>query len=179
MPYLRKMKQCKRRASKGFTLIEMIATLAVFAIFMTGIAMLIQPAVNTFAKSTNLSRSETICDNVLRLLATELAYADAIELGTEWGSSAEVRGAKEASYQSAGYGAVRFENTEEGIILLTLSDGSGKISFGKELYMGNKLRVGLRKEQKDILHIEAAIYDRNDQFIGKQERYVRLLNTTI
>lgn len=169
---------------RGFTLIEMIATLAILGILTAGVAALVQPSVNVFRSSTDNSRSSVICNNVLDILSAEFAYATFISLSGDTWSGGEVKGATSANYTSPIYGKMNFTNKlksgkNSGIVELSVEDGTGMISLGEEFYMGMTVQVGLTAEKSNVLRVEIAAFDGKGQCIGQQYRYVKLLNTSV
>lgn len=161
----------------GFTLIELIVTLALLTMISGGVAMLIEPSARIFMESTNLSRGKRIADNVANLIAGELGYATDLVLGDEsWGSDSGVTGAKTATYKSPIYGKMALNQTN-GIVTMELVEQSGQIGYGEEYYMGNTARVGLEMQSPELLRLTVEVYDRSDARIARRERYVRLLNT--
>lgn len=160
----------------GFTLIELIVTLALITIISGGVAMLIEPSARIFMESTNLSRGKRIADNVANLIAGELSYATDLVLGDdEWSPDDGVVGSKTATYKSPTYGKMELKQ-ENGIVVMKLVEQSGQIGYGAEYYMGNTARVGLELTSTDLLRLTVEVYDKSGGRIARRERYVRLLN---
>ncbi len=167
-----------RRRSRGFTLIEMIATLAVLTILTAGVAGLLAPAINIYVESTNLARSTMVLDNLLTLLAGELTYSTSLELGAEWPDDAVVTGAQTARYDHPLYGTIELSQPE-GVLSLQPRGGTGQLSFDASFYMGNTVQIGLVRQGEQAVKINAALFDSRGRHISSQARYVTLLNEAV
>ncbi len=94
---LKEMKKVKKilRSRKGFTMVELIATLAITAIFFTMITILFATVMNTYASSIKLSDSIIANKTILTAVKQELPFATDIKISED---------AKSIEYTSQTYG---------------------------------------------------------------------------
>lgn len=69
----------KKKKFKGFTLVELVVVMAIFAILMAAVMALIDPVSKMMKKSTIQEANSAAVDNVKRYIEGNLKYANAIE----------------------------------------------------------------------------------------------------
>lgn len=72
----------KRKALKGFTLIEMIIVVAIFGILMAAALSMIDPVGRVYKNAYNENDSQSISENLRRYIGDQLQYADRMALYT-------------------------------------------------------------------------------------------------
>lgn len=166
----------KRTDSQGMTLIELIVTFAVAAIFMTAAAMLIAPATKMTLRIKGMNRVHSDAAIIMETVVNELSYADsyledgaadipAIKLSDPYPPG----DAYEGYYRQAAYSD---KGGNPAVISVTSDDdtgGKGRLqivydaiksddgtdteirkeidwSYGKGLYRDNEITLGFRKK---------------------------------
>ena len=64
-----------RKLKKGFTLVEMVIAIAVFAVFSAGTAAVLVPVLNVYSGAVQLSDAQLVAANILDAVQNELVYA--------------------------------------------------------------------------------------------------------
>lgn len=72
------MKEAKRKALKGITLIELIVVMAIFSILLVGIMSFFQPVEKIFKNTAISEKTYSYANNIEELLESKLKYADAV-----------------------------------------------------------------------------------------------------
>lgn len=72
------MKEAKRKALKGLTLIELIVVMAIFSILLVGIMSFFQPVEKIFKNTAISEKTYSYANNIEELLEAKLKYADAV-----------------------------------------------------------------------------------------------------
>lgn len=70
-----KRKNLLRKTKKGFTLVELIVAIAIFAIFSAGAAAILVPVLNIYGAAIELSDAQLVASDILGAVQNELAYA--------------------------------------------------------------------------------------------------------
>lgn len=68
----------KRGKFKGFTLLELIIVVAIFAVIMFSVVQLIDPVSKFFVRSSNFESTNACVDNMTRAIEGNLKYADRV-----------------------------------------------------------------------------------------------------
>lgn len=162
----------RKKSTRGLTLVELVAVLALFTILTVGVAGLLQPILNIYRESTNLSRGKLIADNVLDLMEEELKYAlDCTASGPS------------ASYLSRSYGPMEL-TVKDGILSASPADGGeGDLGLSKKVYMENTIALNFSQQPgEDFLDghprvtVFLTVYNSRGETIYRAERVVTLLN---
>ena len=140
----------------GFTLIEMVATLAIIAIFSLSIALLAQPMISIYLRSVSLSQSEIISSSVGELMRDQLSYATSVTL-TDPQSDGSFASAQ---YINPRYGQMIISNKEN---IVSVADSGAEYGFNKNFYMNKKATVRFRRDSASTLCSVITIEDQNGQ----------------
>lgn len=77
---MKQLKQVKRAALKGFTLIELIVVMAIFSLIMFGAMQLMDPVTRIFNNTSQFETATANMDNMKRYLEGTLRYASRLEV---------------------------------------------------------------------------------------------------
>lgn len=80
-----------QKLKKGFTLVELVVAIAVFAIFSVGAAVVLVPVLNIYNSAIQLSDAQFVASNVLDAVENELAYAQPDQAPVISGDGTEIR----------------------------------------------------------------------------------------
>lgn len=148
---------CVSRAinnKKGMTLIELIVSMAIFAIFAMSLLLIVGPTLSNFARSKELSDAIALSTNIESVLANEISLAKAITVDPN-GTSIVVE-----KYNGV---KVRFESDVTSGILLK----NGEPYFDVKFYNGNFMSLKFAyNDTADVYTIDLTLEGR--QFADHQ-----------
>lgn len=187
------------------TLVELIVTFAVAAIFMAAAAMLVVPATKMTLEVKAMNRVHDDAAIIMETIVNELSYA-----GTYAGGSIQLTDVinvadpadddyyREVKYSDKGGNSAVMrvttaDDTEaaalvgEGKLLIVYDQieddvtGNSPIhwSYGKGLYRDNEIRLGFRKkDDKNIITVRLTVTNTTSGYSYTQETDVRCINVT-
>lgn len=122
-----------RRKRAGFTLIEVIVTVAMVAIISTSVAMLMQPVLNIYMDNINVSQGKMIAANLLKPIRDEIMFCTEITKGLPTPSSKLV-----LKVDCPTHGLVEIDSSARMYMIEDDGKRIGTISFADEFDMSNK-----------------------------------------
>ena len=121
----------KLRACGGFTLVEMLSTLAIVVLITMLVAVGVSLATRTYSQSIELSEAKVLHSTLSEVISNELAQTGTIEAA---GASADGKGYKLGKFFSRNYGvkddlcAFQVLDPETGKVMA--SGGKGQLALG-------------------------------------------------
>lgn len=141
---------------KGYTLIELIVTFGLIAIFLTTATMTVSTCMRIFYRIKNMSQAQIVADTLLETISSQLAFA---ALANFEGSD----GTSNAMEISADNGSIAYVDKTHTPVIMTrdddhklhLSDQEQKESGNgsAEWYYGKGMYVGMEIEELNFEHV--------------------------
>lgn len=134
------------RNKKGFTLVEMIVSFALIAIFMTASVGVASGAARVYTRINNVSRAQTVADMLGETIAGELSRSSAFgkqesdTVITVQNGRVEYKDSENRTcvmyVNSRGYLQIDYPNVE-----VTGGEGTANWQYGENTYLRNKITV--------------------------------------
>lgn len=160
---------------KGFTLVELVVTLALLVLITGSIALLIQPAMRIYMDSVSLSRARRMGDDVSELFLSELLYAREIDPVTDFWTDGDLSGqGRSVHFLSPTYGYMTFSQ-DDGQLRIRPDRTTGEIGFTDDYFQNNIAKAGITL-QGNLLTMEVIIYNPEGKILTDKKRTVKLLN---
>ena len=155
-----------KKGNKGFTLIELIVTLAVITILGTGLVMLLEPAYRTARQSSFLSEDRLIAQSIMQQLKREVAAAGK-------GSVTVENGGEGITFRSQSYGTLNVSNSNGRVSVLC---GMDEIGLEEGAYLGRTAAASFTKDDSaNTVTVTVSMQHEGEDTYSLTET-VRLLN---
>lgn len=152
------------KAKKGFTLVEIIVALAIFAIIIGGSASLILSGSDVFKKQADMSHGSVMARYTINWFEDNIAYSPNIQI------------VDNSLTVPAGMTAIRIQNSgdKEGQLMMYMN-GTWEEVLTPGFYEGSKIDIK-PAQNSESLEITVEIRNRNDNLIAKSTKLISLLN---
>lgn len=169
------MKKRIKTREAGFTLIELIVSMAILVIVVGAVSMLMEPSMRVYSEGANLARAKRMADDVSELIVSELLYAKDLTVTETWGEGSLNGAGKQVTFVSPSYGKMTLTQYDTKQIYMT-QDSTGKsLGFGDDYFMQNGAMVGITLQDPQIT-VAVCMLDRAGEVILVKERTVKRLN---
>lgn len=152
------------KTNKGFTLVEIIVALAIFAIIIGGSASLILSGSDVFKKQADMSHGSVMARYTINWFEDNIAYSPNIQI------------VDNSLTVPAGMTAIRIQNSgdKEGQLMMYMN-GTWEEVLTPGFYEGSKIDIK-PAQNSESLEITVEIRNRNDNLIAKSTKLISLLN---
>lgn len=185
----------RKTDSKGMTLVELIVTFAVAAIFMAAAAILVVPATKMTMQVRGMNRVHDDAAIIMETIVNELSYADSFDIVLTDKYPDDATNPYNGYYQKVKYNdkggnQAEMSVTDDGearlqIVYAAIDDGAGTLirneidwSYGKGLYRDNVIMLGFQKEDpnKNIIAVRLTVTNTTSGYSYTQETDVRCMS---
>ena len=152
------------KTNKGFTLVEIIVALAIFAIIIGGSASLILSGSDVFKKQADMSHGSVMARYTINWFEDNIAYSPNIQI------------VDNSLTVPAGMTAIRIQNSgdKEGQLMMYMN-GTWEEVLTPGFYEGSKIDIK-PAQNSESLEITVEIRNRNDKLIASSTKLISLLN---
>lgn len=180
---MKKIYLSKLKESKGFTMLEMILTVALVAIFFTVVAMVLPSLIRSYNSIVSVNYANQIADNIITAVEEQLTYASDVTVDSS-GKISYGYPYKEYIEKGGNQGFVIKTQTKE----IKLGDSNGDVPiipgfvYDKKYYMDKKVEIIAKtvplnsdaEKTKHVCILTVNVSDNSDNLILEKTRNIRL-----
>jgi len=174
---------------KGFTLIELIVTIAVFSIFSLGVVGVVVPVLNLYSGAIKLSDARLMAENIAAVIENEFEYARPSLLYGEAPGNGEDKKAGAGAVSADGkviefksvYGTTKItsgpEGRDAGYLYMARGPKNAGYSeyFNKEYYKDGSVDISFSNEGGDLFAMSVTVNDKNGHKVFTLDRKMKPL----
>lgn len=178
------------RNKKGFTLVELMVSFTLTAIFMTAAVLVMSSFLKVYYRTNNISQSTSVADMLMENISSELSLAKQ----DSWSGKTEEKEAIRITRNSDGKDTIDYRDKNGNAVQMTVKDGllclvykkqkdiaeSEEVEWGydEKVYLHNVINklTFIKDKESNIITINMTLYNDKTGYSVNSQRVIECFN---